>query len=1030
MKLPHISVNKPTTTLMVFIAVMLLGGVAIKLLPRDVLPEIEFPTLTVVTVYPGASAEVVEEQVTSPLETMLAATENLRTIKSVSKENVSFITMRFNWGVDVNEASNSARDNIELVKRRLNKDVYQPVILKVNSSMIPVIAYGIQATDNFYNLHKIIEDEIATPLRKVEGVGTVVTIGAPEREIKIETDPMKMKAYGLSVSQVANIVKAENLSIPGGNIKVGRRDYSVSITGEVNDVDAINDIVLLKIGTRAIRIRDIATVSDDYKDKDAYVRTKEKRSVAFFVQKQSGTNTLEVADAVRAEMSRIQKVLPEDVDVIEIIDSSDIVVRSINNLSSTLWWAALFVILVVFMFLREWRSSLIVMLTMPVSLIVAFIYMLLADYSINIFSLMSIVIAIGMVVDNTIVVLENITRHIEQGSKPRQAAVFGTSEMGMAISASTLTTISVFLPLLFMGGIVGILFKQLAVLTTVTLIASLVAALSITPMLASRLLKPMTKDSKPKGRIFRWSERIFESMENSYRKLLGWSVHHKTAVIVSALLLFAVTVFVASNIGSDYIPEFDSGDVSVKFEMETGTSAKETERIAKRIEKIMLEEIPEMQSQFTIVGQTQDGALTTVGFQEGKNIGSLVVRMGRPDERERSAWEAADAVRKRVAKEVPEVVSYSVNGGSLFSSALLGNVKPIEIEITGHDFEKLNKWALKLKSDLEADNGFSNIETTIDAGKAEYEILVDKDKAAELALNSAMIMMQVRESIYGAKAGEFSENGNEHEIVVRYDSDYRNSPEDLGNIMISTLSGQVIPVREVASIEQIRGPLEITREQQQRIVKVTADLDGISLGEGAEKVQAILNEYPHQEGVSLELGGQITDQGESFGSLRLIFLAGVLLVYMVMASQFESLKDPFIIIFAIPFSVIGIVWAFLVTGLTFSVVTFIGAIMLLGIVVNNGIVLVDYTNMLRKRGYPLLDAVKEGGRSRLRPVLMTSFTTILGMVPMALSEGMGAEMWSPLGITIIGGLLVSTLITLIFIPVIYTVFNIKALNIR
>jgi HAE1 family hydrophobic/amphiphilic exporter-1 len=376
------------------------------------------------------------------------------------------------------------------------------------------------------------------------------------------------------------------------------------------------------------------------------------------------------------------------------------------------------------------------------------------------------------------------------------------------------------------------------------------------------------------------------------------------------------------------------------------------------------------------------------------------------------------------------VVSYSVNGGSLFSSALLGNVKPIEIEITGHDFEKLNKWALKLKSDLEADNGFSNIETTIDAGKAEYEILVDKDKAAELALNSAMIMMQVRESIYGAKAGEFSENGNEHEIVVRYDSDYRNSPEDLGNIMISTLSGQVIPVREVASIEQIRGPLEITREQQQRIVKVTADLDGISLGEGAEKVQAILNEYPHQEGVSLELGGQITDQGESFGSLRLIFLAGVLLVYMVMASQFESLKDPFIIIFAIPFSVIGIVWAFLVTGLTFSVVTFIGAIMLLGIVVNNGIVLVDYTNMLRKRGYPLLDAVKEGGRSRLRPVLMTSFTTILGMVPMALSEGMGAEMWSPLGITIIGGLLVSTLITLIFIPVIYTVFNIKALNIR
>ena len=1028
MKLPHNSVKRPTTTLMLFIAVILFGIVAINMLPRDVLPEIEFPTLTVVTVYPGASAEVVEDQVTRPLETVLAATENLRSIQSVSKENVSFITMRFNWGVDVNEASNSARDYIELVKSRLHRDVHQPVILKVNSAMIPVIAYGIQATNNYYNLYDIIEDEIATPLRKVEGVGTVVTIGAPQREIRVEVDPLKMEAYGLSVNQIANILKAENLSIPGGNIKVGSRDFSISVTGEIERVEEINDIVLRSLGTQPIRVRDVATVVDDYKESNAYARTGEKRSVAFFVQKQSGTNTLEVAEAVKAEMERVMQYLPEDVEVLEIVDSSDIVVRSINNLSSTLWWAGFFVMLVVFMFLREWRSSLIIMLTMPVSLIAAFVYMYLAGYSINIFSLMSIVIAIGMVVDNAIVVLENITQHIEKGSKPKQAAVFGASEMGMAISASTLTTISVFLPLLFMGGIVGVLFKQLAVLTTITLIASLITALSITPMLASRLLKPMSRDSKPKGKFYQWSESVFEAMEVFYKKTLGWAVYHKTFTIVTAVLIFAFTLFVGSRIGTDYIPEFDSGDVSVQFEMEIGTSAQETERIARRIERIMLEEIPEMQSQFTIVGQTEDGALTTVGFQEGKNIGSLVLRMGRPDERDRSAWEAANAVRQRIEQEVPEVATYTVHGGSLFSSALLGNVKPIEVEITGHDFDQLNDVAMRIESELRQIDGLTNVENTIDPGKAEYEIRVDKNKASELGLNSAMVAMQVRQSIYGAEAGEFSESGNEYDIMVRYAPTFRSSPQDLGNIMISTLTGQKVPVREIATIEQVRGPLEIRREEQQRIVKVTADLDGISLGDGALKVQQMLEQFPHQQGVGIELGGQITDQGDSFASLRLIFLAGIVLVYMVMASQFESLKDPFIIIFAIPFSIIGIVWAFVITGLTLSVVTFIGAIMLLGIVVNNGIVLVDYTNLLRKRGYGLIEAVKEGGRSRLRPVLMTSFTTILGMVPMALSTGMGAEMWSPLGITIIGGLLVSTVITLVLIPVIYTVFNIRAIG--
>ncbi|ASB50755.1 efflux RND transporter permease subunit [Alkalitalea saponilacus] len=1023
MKLPHISVKRPITTMMVFIAIFLFGAVALKILPRDVLPDIEFPTLTVITVYPGASAEVVEEQVTRRMETVLAATENLRTIQSSSKENVSFITMRFNWNVDINEASNSARDMIELVKRRLPRDVYQPVILKVNSAMIPVLSYAIQASDNYYELSDIIEEEIAAPLRKVEGVGTVVAIGAPRREIRVEVDPLKMQAYGLSVNQIATVLKSENITIPGGNINVGTRDFSVSVFGEIEDVSEIEEVVLKSFNQKPVRVRDVAEVKDDFEERNSYARSQSQRSVMFFVQKQTGTNTLQVADAVKAEMDHIRTLLPDDVEIIELIDSSDIVTRSIRNLFSTLWWAGLFVMIVVFVFLREWKSSLIIMLTMPISLIVAFIFMFMADYSINIFSLMSVVIAIGMVVDNAIVVLENVTRHVEEGSKPRQASVFGASEIGMAISASTLTTISVFVPMLFMGGIVGVLFKQLAVLTTVTLLASLITALSLTPMLSSRLLKPVKKGEEKHGRLYQLSERVFVAIENFYKSTLNWAVHHKKVVVALAVLFFGITIYMGTRIGTDYIPQFDSGDVIIEFEMEIGTSPLETERIARRIESIVREEIPELQAEFSIVGQTEDGALTTVGFQEGRNIGTMLVRMGRPEERDRSAKEAADVVRRRIEAEIPEIEQFTVTGGSLLSNALFGNVSPIEVNITGHDFDRLNNMALLIQRELQQMEGFINIENSIDPGKAEYQIRVDKQRASQLGLNSAMIALQVRQSIYGADAGEFDDGGDEYDIIVRYSPQHRNSPEDLNNIMISTLTGKQVPVREVATIVESRGPLEINREEQQRIVKVMADLNGISLGEGAARVQAMLDEIPHESGVSVELGGQISDQSESFDSLMLMFIAGILLVYMVMASQFESLKDPFIIIFAIPFSIIGVIWAFVVTGLTLSVVTFIGVIMLLGVVVNNGIVLVDYTNLLRKRGYSLVEAVLEGGRSRLRPVLMTSFTTILGMTPMALSTGMGSEMWSPLGITIIGGMLFSTVITLVLVPVIYTLFN-------
>jgi len=1027
MKLPELSVKRPVATAMLFVAVLLFGLVSLHKLPIDIMPKMELPTITVITVYPGASSEEVEQQVSKPLEAILSGTENLKEIKSSSKENVSFISLQFNWGTDINEATNNARDLIELVKRHLPADAQSPVIFKINSSMMPVLVYGITAEENYTGIEKIIEDKIASPIRKVEGVGTVIYVGQPTREIKVNVNPNKLQAYNMSISQISTILQAENITIPGGNIKVGKNDFAVRVPGEFTNINDIRNIVLINFNGKVIKLKDVADVKDSFKEKDEFARTKNGLGVAFIVQKQSGANTLDVIKATRKKMAEIKKQLPKDIKISEIINTDEVITQSIGSLSSSIWWALLFVSIVVFAFLREWKSSLIIFLTIPFSLITAFIAMYLAGYTINIFSLMSLVIAIGMVVDNAIVVLENITQHIEKGSKPKMAAIFGTSEMGMAISASTLTTLMVFIPMVFMGGIVGIMFKQLAILTSVTMLASLFTALTLTPMVSSKLLKPKGKQKKKHGKLYEAGEKVFRAVESQYKKVLNWAILHKTITISAAVLVFAFSLYVGKHIGTDYIPDFDAGDLAVVFETPVGTSAKETDKVAQKIIKIINENVPEKVpgTLASVSGQTEDGSLTTVGFSEGKNVGSVLCHLTLPNKRKRTAKEIGEAVRKKVAK-IPEIEKFHISAGSVLSDALLGNKKPIEVNISGNDFEELNSVATQIKNKFEETPCLNNISTTIDKGKLEIQILIDKQKASSMALNTAMIAMQVRQSIYGANAGKYKEKGNKYKIVVRYDAKHRNKIEGIKNITVTNLRGEQIPLSAFASIKEGTGPLEINRESQQRIVSVQAGLNKISLGEATAKVKDILSTIDIPSDVDVNIGGQVTSQKESFSDLYLILILGILLVYMVMAAQFESFLDPFIIMFAVPFALIGVIWAFKVTGTTLSITTFIGIIMLIGIVVNNAIVLVDYTNLLRKRGYKLMNAVLEAGKSRMRPVLMTSLTTMLGMLPMAMSNGMGKEMFAPLGITMIGGLLVSTLITLLLVPTIYTSFHHKA----
>ena len=1030
MKLPEIGVKRPVATAMLFVAIILLGLVAMKMLPLDVMPELEYPSITIITIYPGASANEVEEQVSKPLEAVLSGAEYLKDIKSISKENVSFIQLSYNWNTDVTAAANNARDLMELVKSRLPKAAESPIIFKINSSMMPILGYSINATSNYNGIEKIIEDKIATPLRKVDGVGTVIYLGQPEREISISVDPRQLKAYNLSVSEISTILQAENINIPAGNIKVGVFDFSVRVPGKFETVEHIENIALKAFNGKVVRLKDVATVQDTFAEKEAYARNHLGEGVALLVQKQTGENTLEVVQAVRKEMEKIEKTLPHDVQINEMISTDEMVTESVKNLTSSIFYALIFVTLVVLMFLREWRSSLIIFVTMPVSLISAFIVMYIMDYTINIFSLMSLIIAIGMVVDNAIVVLENVTQHIERGTKPKQAAIFGTSEMGMAIAASTATTLVVFLPMVFMGGIVGIMFKQLAILTCVCMIMSLFTALTLTPMLASQLLKRKGEDEDGKeakrSKFYRWSENVFNKIEYGYKNLLAWTVVHKGVVIVSAVVVFIGVMLLGKKIGTDYIPDFDAGSFALSFETEVGTSVEQTDSIGQQILKILHEEIHEMVpgSSGAIAGQTRDGALTTVGFKEGKNIGSVLCHLTLPDKRKRTAEEIADAVRKRL-DEIPQIEKYQIQAGSILAAAVTGNKRPVEIHVSGDDLDVINKMALSFEEKLKAREEFKDVETSVDNGKIEVQIVIDKEKASQMALNTALIGMQIRQNLFGAESGEFTEGGDDYDIKIRYAPEFRNDIDKLKEMQLTNLLGKQVSLSSVAEIKQDVGLLEIQRESQQRFVLTTANLNDVSLGKGAKIAQAIIDDTEIPDGVSVSLGGQVVDQGESFGDLYLILFLGIALVYMVMAAQFESFKDPFIIMFAVPFTLVGVVLAFLATGLTLSVTTFIGVIMLMGIVVNNGIVLVDYTNMLRKRGYTLYDAVAEAGRSRLRPILMTTLTTILGMLPMALSKGMGKEMYSPLGVTIIGGLLVSALVSLILIPAIYTSINEK-----
>jgi Cation/multidrug efflux pump len=1035
---PEFGVKKPVTNLMIFSVIIIIAFYGLSKLGVDMMPEIEPPSITVVSSYPGASPDDVEIKVTEPLENQLATTPGLEKITSRSSESSSVVSLKFKWGTNLDEASNDIRDRIELTKRYLPDipdEMDNPFIFKFNTANIPIVYMGITAEQSYPELYDIIDKRIGDALKQITGVGTVQLIGGMERQINVWIDRERLEGYGFSIMDIQNTLKQENITQPLGSIKSGLTDYMLRLPGEFADPEEMNLVILGMRDNKFVYLKDVARIEDSFREITTIMRMNRNPSMMMMVQKQAGTNTVEVAKAVKKRLKEIQKTLPSDIKMYTIFDTSLDIINALNSLKESLWIGIILVILVVWFFLRQLFGSLIIALSIPFSLLIAFIYLFMAGKTINIMSLSSLAIACGMVVDNAIVVVDNIYRHLERGQRPKEAAIFGTQEMFLSIGASTLTTVVVFLPMLFVTGVVGIMFGELAMIVTVTLLASLFTAATFTPMLCAKWLRikdrglsaaPSLRSAEGRkgiiNKFYDISERWFRSWEDWYAKALAWSLKHKKIIIFGFLSVFILSLFSMKFIGSEFMPEEDTGDIRITVELAVGTRLEETEKVSKKVEDIFERTAPEAKTMYVRSGESTRGLGRIFGGASGTHVVSAGAKLIPKNERKRSVSEVGQALRKEIRK-IPGVIKADVSTGNPIGRMITGGGgKAIQVEIIGHSFEDTNAFAEKLKAMMETIPGVVDASVSRDISLPELKIEVDREKATSLGLTMNTIASSVKTFIEGATATKYREKGRTYDIYIRLQESSRTKIEDIESLsIVSPLSGKQIKLINVAKVYEIKGPIRIERMNRERVVKVESNVYKRSPGKVIEDIKAGLKKLTLPSDVIINFGGEAEEQGKAFMDLTLLLVLGIILVYMVMAAQFESLIDPLIVMFSVPFTFTGVLLGFLITRTTLSVTTFLGMVMLMGIVVNNAIVLISYISILRQRGYSMIEAVTLGGKDRLRPVLMTTITTLAGLLPMALSRGEGSETWQPLGITMISGLTLSTLITMIFVPTLYAV---------
>ncbi len=1008
------AVEKPITTLMIFIAVVVMGVYSLINIPVDLYPEMDPPFITVMTSYSGANASDIETNVTKILEDALNSVDMLKEITSTSSDNLSVVSLEFEWDTNLDEATNDIRDVIDRIMDNLPDGVDRPTIFKFDTSMFPILFYAITADESYPGLEKIIEEKIINPLNRVDGVGSVSMIGTPKRMVYVDVDPKRLDAYNLTLEQIGSVIESENRNLPLGNVKMGKLDYQIRVQGEFSESDRLNNLVVADYLGKQVYLRDVATVRDTLKDVTLEEKINGQTGLRLFAMKQSGANTVKVARDIQKRMEELKPTLPPDIKIDVIIDSSKFIKGSINNLSSSLLYAMVFVVLVVLFFLGRWRATFIIVLTIPISLIVAFLYLFLTGNSMNVISLTSLSIAIGMVVDDAIVVLENITRHVERGSSPREAAIYATNEVWLSVIVTTLVVVAVFFPLTLVSGMTGVLFNQLGWIVTITVVTSTLAAISLTPMLASRLLR-LRKQVKPRKFGYENTiEKLLNRLDSFYEKTLRYVLKHKTLVIAVTFAIFVGSIFMMKNVETDFMPESDQGRLTSMIELQTGLRVEETTKVTRKLEKIIAENYPEIEIISSSSGSDDEGSFISMFSSTGSNIINLTMRLTDLENRQRSVWDIADDFRERVS-QLPEVVSMTTSTGS----TALGGSNSVDYEIYGFDFDVTNRYAEKIFEKIKNIDGAENVTISRKNDKPELQIVFDRNKLAEHGLSTAQVSTFVRNRINGLVPSLFKEEGEEYDIKIRLEEKYRNSMNDILDLTIVTPAGVKIKLSELGRIDEYWSPPSIQRKRRERIVTISAAPDGVSLGTLATRIKSetATIEVPSQ--IMIAIGGAYEEQMDSFIDLATLLALSLILVYLVMASQFESLRMPFIIMFSIPFAFTGVILALVITGTSLSVVAALGAVLLVGIVVKNGIVLVDFINLMRDRGIELYDAIALSGKSRLRPVLMTAATTVLGMLPLAMSTGEGAEIWRPMGITVIGGLIVSTLVTMIIVPVMY-----------
>lgn len=1020
MNITRFAIHRPIFTIMVALIVIILGGISLMRLPLDLMPDITFPSLSVSTEYENASPEEMEELVTRPIEEAISAVPGVEEVFSISTEGVSNVRPRFSWGTDLDAAANDVRDRLDRVMPRLPEEVERPVLRKFDLASFPILILGVAGNLDPVQLRQIIDDQIKYRIERVPGVAALDVHGGLDREIHVDLYPDKIKALGLPLDQILSRIRAENVNLPGGTIDRGNFEVTVRTAGEYTSLDQLRDTVVAIREGAPIQLRQIANIEDSWQKVTRIVRVNGRPGVRLAVNKQSGTNTVEVARRVLKEIDRINRDIPQ-IHLVTIIDTSDYIQRSIKNVGTAAIFGGSLAILVLLFFLRNIRSTVIIATAIPTSIMATFALMYFSGFTLNIMTLGGLALGVGMLVDNSIVVLENIFRLRESGGAPDQVATMGSDEVTSAIIASTLTTVVVFLPLIFVRGMAGVMFKQLSLVISFALLCSLAAAITLVPMLAAKILPPTS--AGPTGRetlasrIFRISGRWFERLEEAYKRLLHGALDHRTVVVVGTVALLGGSLALIRMVGVEMMPSSDEGEVRVNAEMEVGTRLEVLDEKFRIIEDVVKKEVPETKNTVTSVGGT--------GWMGGGgHTGEIRIALKPQAERSRSSEEVAAILRQKLMN-LPGVTIRTRAGEGLFllRMATRGSER-VEVRIRGYDLQTADALAQRVKKLVEEVDGVTDAQVSRESGSPEEIIIVDRQKVADMKLTVSQIANMLQTVLSGTRAGYYREGGDEYTILVTVKDSERMDLREILDLTLTNADGQPVVLRNVVESRPRSGPVRVERVDQERVVMVSANITGRAMGSIISDIREELRSIPVPRDFGIGFGGDYEEQQKAFRELRLSLVLSLVLVYMVMACQYESLRDPFVVMFSVPLAAIGVILILFLTNTTFNIQSFIGCIMLGGIVVNNAILLVDHTNLLRRRDrMPLREAIEEAGRRRLRPILMTSLTTVLGLLPLALGAGEGGEAQAPLARAVIGGLLSSTLITLVFVPIVYSIFE-------